>query len=416
MASRSRKRNEWHRTQTGGWSRTFGDRGMRVRLFQKRSDGVFYREVHVPGKGNRGRDLVSLQVWDRDAAERLGKELLSKLLLGQAANIPGPVRLETLWKKYSTECQDYIDNKKHSKEADISKSRNLIGYFGKNLDVRSLTPNDIKLYEVKRKAGGIVCEKGYVTDPVRQNAVHKDLGLLRRMLRWACTVRLPNGSRWLDYNPIDGLRFDREKNPVRPIASIERYTKTCEAINRLADAAETEAERLKWHRLELALYIAEATGRRRGSIVGLRWEDFDFTKNVIHWRAAYDKKGKDWIIPMSADFMAGIRRFQRKLGAVAGYLLPCLRDQLRPMPADMLTQWLQKAEDTAGLAKLPGGLWHPYRRKWASERMHLPTKAVADAGGWSDIATLQTCYQQTDEEMLLAVMSEPRKRSDQRVG
>jgi hypothetical protein len=28
-------------------------------------------------------------------------------------------------------------------------------------------------------------------------------------------------------------------------------------------------------------------------------------------------------------------------------------------------------------AQLLGGLWHPYRRGWASERMHFPLKAVA---------------------------------------
>lgn len=44
--------------------------------------------------------------------------------------------------------------------------------------------------------------------------------------------------------------------------------------------------------------------------------------------------------------------------------------------------------------------------------MHMPLKAVADAGGWKDTATLLTCYQHTDDAMLLAVMSVATKRSD----
>jgi hypothetical protein len=36
-------------------------------------------------------------------------------------------------------------------------------------------------------------------------------------------------------------------------------------------------------------------------------------------------------------------------------------------------------------------------------------KHVAAAGGWKDVETLLTCYQQPDPETLLAVMSEPRK-------
>jgi hypothetical protein len=83
------------------------------------------------------------------------------------------------------------------------------------------------------------------------------------------------------------------------------------------------------------------------------------------------------------------------------------------MKPELLTQWLAVAEGEGKLPKLAGGLWHPYRRKWASERMHLPLKAVADAGGWKDIATLTTCYQHTDDVTLLAVMSEPRKRREQ---
>lgn len=62
------------------------------------------------------------------------------------------------------------------------------------------------------------------------------------------------------------------------------------------------------------------------------------------------------------------------------------------------------------------GLWHPYRRKWATERKHLPLKDVAAAGGWKDTETLLTCYQQPDNETLLAVMSEQRKVRETALG
>ena len=60
----------------------------------------------------------------------------------------------------------------------------------------------------------------------------------------------------------------------------------------------------------------------------------------------------------------------------------------------------------------PGGLWHPYRRKWATERKHHSLKDVAAAGGWKDTETLLTCYQQPDADTLLAGMSEPKKMRD----
>ena len=77
MATRNR-RNEWHQTD-GKWTRSLGERGMRVRLFQKRRNGTFYRAVWVRG---RGHDRACLHTRDRGEAERLAKQLLAALLAG----------------------------------------------------------------------------------------------------------------------------------------------------------------------------------------------------------------------------------------------------------------------------------------------------------------------------------------------
>ena len=71
--------------------------------------------------------------------------------------------------------------------------------------------------------------------------------------------------------------------------------------------------------------------------------------------------------------------------------------------------YLRQAEAAAGVEKLDGGLWHAYRRKWATERTELPLKDVAAAGGWKDVTTLLTSYQQADEATMLKVMASPIK-------
>ena len=68
--------------------------------------------------------------------------------------------------------------------------------------------------------------------------------------------------------------------------------------------------------------------------------------------------------------------------------------------------WLRKAEELAGLPKLNGSLWHAYRRKWATERKHLPDADVAAAGGWKNPDTLRLVYQQADQETMLRVVLE----------
>ncbi len=80
----------------------------------------------------------------------------------------------------------------------------------------------------------------------------------------------------LDRNPLDGVRLERERNPVRAWATYDRFLGVRQTVQGLIDAATGESERARWTRLDLALVIAEATGRRRGAITKLRWEDVDF--------------------------------------------------------------------------------------------------------------------------------------------
>ncbi len=60
----------------------------------------------------------------------------------------------------------------------------------------------------------------------------------------------------------------------------------------------------------------------------------------------------------------------------------------------------------AGVEPQRGSLWHAYRRKWATERTHLPGADVAADGGWIAVQTLETAYQQEDAETMLRVVLE----------
>ena len=58
-------------------------------------------------------------------------------------------------------------------------------------------------------------------------------------------------------------------------------------------------------------------------------------------------------------------------------------------------------------------LRHAYRRKWATERKHLPDTDVAAAEGWQNSLKLRKVYQQADAETMLHVVlhgSELRER------
>jgi len=413
MARTPRKasRTEWHQ-HNGLWSRSLGSRGFRVRLFEKRSGGGFYRSVWIPGQG---RDRKGLGTADRNEADQMGRALLAALLQDEKVTASGAVTLADLWERYKRDSATFLDNTEKTRLDDTGRAQVLLGFFGPDCDVTKLTEHDQRAFTKKRLAGGIKFGKAKdgkdrLTHAVRSRSVEADLKLFSTMLNWATTVRVRGGRRLLDQNPLAGIRKPREKNPRRPVASWERFEATRKAIQQLTEESKSDAERTKWLKLELALVIAEASGRRLGSIRQLAWPDIDFTNDTILWRADTDKKGKAWTVPMPATLRDEIKSFRVRLGSAFGSLVfPSDSDATVPVRTDVFSTWLRQAEKKAELPKLDGSLWHAYRRGWATSRKHLPTADVAAAGGWSDVTTLIRCYQQADDDTLLRVMNEPRK-------
>jgi integrase len=165
------------------------------------------------------------------------------------------------------------------------------------------------------------------------------------------------------------------------VATDERFVETRRAIRLLQSEAQSDSELRKWLVLELALVLAEATGRRLGSLRQLRWNDIDFKTDTILWRAEADKKRREWKVPMPQALREELRSFRAKLGgAFGGLLFASESDPEIPIRRDVLAKWLQQAERRAGLQKLDGSLWHAYRRAWATSRKELPTADVAAAG------------------------------------
>jgi hypothetical protein len=77
-----------------------------------------------------------------------------------------------------------------------------------------------------------------------------------------------------------------------------------------------------------------------------------------------------------------------------------------------VTDWLHKALELAGLPRLPHDAIHGLRRKWATERKHLPDVDVAKAGGWRSINTMKRSYQQADDVGVMEAIMEPRRLRD----
>src|SRR2546423_7189639 len=147
---------------------------------------------------------------------------------------------------------------------------------------------------------------------------------LRQMIYWAMTERLPDGSWLLENNPLRGVRLPKEEDPRRPVATYDRFLKLREAAQDLAATAPQQRGSDRWKRWESALVLAEATGARIGAISGLRWSDISSDPPEITFRAEFDKRGRDRVVPIPEALAEELRSFKVTLAAVGdGWLFPC---------------------------------------------------------------------------------------------
>src|SRR2546426_145598 len=236
-----------------------------------------------------------------------------------------------------------------------------------------------------------------------------------QMIHWAINERLPDGSWLLESNPLRGVKVPKEEDPRRPVATYDRFLKLREAAQDLAATAPQQRGCERWKRWEMALVLAEATGARIGAISGLRWSDIRFDPPEIKFRAEFDKRGRDRVVPIPEALAEELRGFKVKFAVVGeGWLFPCVNKDDH-WPREVFGELFSRVERHARLPHLKGGQFHPFRRKWATERKNMSLVDVMAAGGWKDAQTLHSCYQLATPDGMLEVMSTPVKLRDRKV-
>jgi integrase len=365
------------------WRRSLGERGCRVVVFERTPGGILYREAVVRGKRVTKKSLGHR---DRSRAEAEAYRVLAKLKARQDALDGGSLTLSTLFDMYRASPQ-HKRKKERTRREDEGKLERLVRFLGPDRDVRSLSPSDVERYRQARMSG-TYGPRG----KVGVRAVEADLVSLLTMLNWATTERTAQGRFLLDVNPLRGIRLPKEKNPRRPVETYDRYLKLLDV------AAEVD-----W-RLPMVLRLAEATGQRISAILALRRTDVDTRKQEIFFRGSAQKTGYDHPMPIPVELADTLVAYLDQVAPDAEALLfPSDRYPDRPVSRWTMDDLLRKAYEKAELQPQPGGLWHPWRRKWATERKEMPLKDVARAGGWKDTRTLEL-YQQVDEETLRRVV------------
>jgi integrase len=427
--------------KTKKWSKTVEAHGVTVRLFERHRGGFLYREVRGVGGKADGKDRRSLGHSDRTLAETQAKNLARALAEARLMGVGnGSLTLGQLFTAYR---QHRLPTLQPARRREAkARMAMFLDAWGRSMNVLDLSQTHVDAYVQKRRALEVLApafkpdpetgkpQRGYRKPrPIRDGAIHGELSWLSTCFNFARGFKV-HGRRLLSENPLHGLDWPREKNPRRPVASHQRYTDTMKHVDQVDPQG----------RLRCILALARFTGRRESAICGLRASDLLLSADrirralaaegmderlvdhmphgAIRWSPETDKEGFLFVTPISRQAREALDAYLRqnpRMGNVSLFPAPGPRpSKKKPAPApkgpekpisrDLAAAWLVQAEELAELPKLVGGVFHPYRRLWATERKHLADADVAAAGGWKDTRALKASYQQADGAGVLAVV------------
>jgi hypothetical protein len=401
------------RKRTKRWSHGVGTRGQRVVVYERKAGGTLYARVHDPslagGKGGYRR--VSLGHSDRDLAARYALEQATKLREGLDDLRSGRTSLAQLFAAYR---RHRTPRKTSAQQREDDRRMELwVRVLGAQSDPHQVSMGQWEAFLDDRLSGAIDSRGQRVTAEyrrkVRLRAVEGDLKWLRWCLNWGMRWRDGSGRYLLRENPVRGYEMPTEPNPRRPVATEDRY----EALRAVSDAIRMEIRWLDKRVIQRSylselLDIANGTGRRISAICQLRFDDLKLgvgPYGSIRWPAATDKEGIEVTVPVTPGVRAALDRILRERPGVGRTpLFPSPTDPATPIDKNRATVWLLKAEQLADVPKMDGSLWHAFRRKWVTERKHLPDVDVAAAGGWRGTECLRRNYQQPDDATILEVV------------
>ena len=227
------------------WSKSIGEPGQRVRLYEARPGGPIMRSTWVNGK----EDRRSLGHRDRELATRQAYELLSGLLANEQAIREESLTLGMLARMYLESPQHQAKGERGQRE-DKRKLDRVVAFVGADRNVLSLSESDVRRYTLARRQGEASLQGVKPKQSVRDRTIESDLLTLQRALNWGRRERRSSGRRLIQENPLHGIKLPRERNPRRPVMRHDVYLKLLKVAGKVHPL------------LKLALVVAEGTGRR----------------------------------------------------------------------------------------------------------------------------------------------------------
>ena len=157
------------------WSKSIGEPGRRVRLYEARPGGPIMRSVFVNGK----EDRKSLKHRDKEKAIGEAYELVRALLANEKALDEGSVTLGMVTELYK-QSPAFATKKPRTRKADARTLERVVTFFGRSRNVETLSESDVQRFVLARRQGVGSLLRVQPGKVVRDQAIASDLVILDR--------------------------------------------------------------------------------------------------------------------------------------------------------------------------------------------------------------------------------------------
>ncbi|MDO5115054.1 MAG: tyrosine-type recombinase/integrase [Synergistaceae bacterium] len=310
---------------------------LRVEVSGRKTWYLCYR-TPSPERRLRNKKLVSAAVVPLEAARRVARDCLAKLflegvdpadLLSRRRRAEG-LTLGALIEAY----EPWVCS--HQKSGDVTIR--MLRLFTEFMDMPAAALDKAAVERWRTENLG----------RIRRATINRRVAALQALCAWGVKQGL-----------IEGTPFKLHRLPQTDSRTVTRFL-TKDERERLMCELTARENRLGRDYLKPAVILSLNTGIRKGTLLGLKWEDVDFNSRTLTLRAAIMKGGKDAVIPlnkMAYDVLADWRDYS--VGA-AGFIFPARDGNRRKDTARAFML-------VAARARIGNFSWHCLRHDFASQ-------------------------------------------------
>lgn len=310
---------------------------LRVEVSGRKTWYLSYR-TPSPEKKLKNKKIISASLVNLATVRKIAKEYLAKLYLDRIdpailMDPKKPAAGVTL-RKLIDEYEPWVNS--HQKSGDVTLRA--LRLFKEFLDVpaAAISTECIERWQMDN------------IGQIKKATINRRIAALQAVTSWG-----------VKHGFLEEVPFKAPKLPQTDSKVVARFL-TDEERARLMAALDDREKRQGRDYLKPAVIFSLNTGVRRGTLLGLKWEDVDFELRCLNLRAEIMKGGKDAVIPLNKRAYKTLTEWQKFTKAESGFIFPA-QDGLR---RNDITRPFMRVVERAGIKNFT---WHCLRHDFASQ-------------------------------------------------